>query len=47
MAGNVSDLKVVRLLKLRIGLTGKCHVTCQYSYNLPLWAIKKNSGKSR
>jgi hypothetical protein len=36
MAGNVVNMMVSIPLKLRIGLTGKCHAICHYSYNLPL-----------
>jgi hypothetical protein len=43
MAGVVVNIKVCSPLKLRSGLTGKCHAICHYSYNLPLWRIKTNS----
>ena len=36
MAGKVAIIKVCSPLKLRNGLTGKCHAICHYSYNLPL-----------
>lgn len=36
MAGKVLNIKVRNPLKLRIGLTGKYHAICHYSYNLPL-----------
>ena len=36
MAGRVLNIKVCSPLKLRSGLTGKCHAICHYSYNLPL-----------
>ncbi len=35
MAGKVLNIKVCSPLKLRSGLTGKCHAICHYSYNLP------------
>jgi len=38
MADGVVNITVCRSLKLRSGLTGKCHAICHYSYNLPLWA---------
>ena len=41
MAGNVVNMMVSIPLKLRIGLTGKCHAICHYSYNLPLAASEK------
>ena len=34
-----SKFKDFSPLKLRSGLTGKCHAICHYSYNLPLQAI--------
>ena len=44
MAGEVLNIKVCSPLKLHFGLTGKCHATCHYSYNLPLPAsLKKNN----
>ena len=36
MAGEVVNIKVCSPLKLRSGLTGKCHAICHYSFNLPL-----------
>jgi len=39
MVGNVLNIKVCSPLKLRSGLKGNYHVTCHYSYNLPLCAI--------
>jgi len=36
MAGDVLNIKAFSPLKLRSGLTGKCHAICHYSYNLPL-----------
>jgi hypothetical protein len=36
MAGKVLNINVYSPLKLRIGLTGKYHAICHYSYNLPL-----------
>jgi hypothetical protein len=42
MAGNVVNIKVFSPLKQRIGLTGKYHAICHYSYNLPLCNIKRN-----
>lgn len=41
MAGNVANIKVYSPLKLRSGLTGKCHAICHYSYNLPLCGIRR------
>ncbi len=35
------NIKVYIPLKLRSGLTGKCHAICHYSYNLPLAQIIK------
>jgi len=40
MAGKVLNIKVCNPLKLRSGLTGKCHAICHYSYNLPLAFIE-------
>ncbi len=37
MAGKVLNIKACSPLKLRSGLTGKCHAICHYSYNLPLY----------
>jgi len=42
MAGNVVNIKVFSPLKQRIGLTGKYHAICHYSYNLPLGLMLKN-----
>jgi len=42
MAGDVVNIKVCSPLKLRSGLTGKCHAICHYSYNLPLCKIAKD-----
>ena len=42
MAGKVLNIKVCSPLKLRIGLTGKHHAICHYSYNLPLPASLKD-----
>jgi len=36
MAGDVVNIKICSLLKLRCSLTGNYHVICHYSYNLPL-----------
>jgi hypothetical protein len=36
MAGDVANIKVCSLLKLRSGLTGRNQAICHYSYNLPL-----------
>jgi len=36
MTGEVVNIKVCIPLKLRSGLTWKCHAICHYSYNLPL-----------
>ena len=41
MAGKVLNITVCSPLKLRSGLTGKSYATCHYSYNLPLYTIKK------
>ncbi len=41
MAGNLANIKVYSPLKLRSGLTGKCHAICHYSYNLPLPPSRK------
>ncbi len=38
MAGDVVNMKVCSPLKLRSGLTGKCHAIYHYSYNLLLAA---------
>jgi hypothetical protein len=40
MAGDVVKMKVCIPLKMRSGLTGKCHAICHYSYNLPLGIIR-------
>ena len=32
MAGKVTNIKVCNPLKLHLGLTGKCHTICHYSY---------------
>ncbi len=52
MAGNVVNIKVCSLLKLRSGLTGNYHAICHYSYNLPsdclkthIRLLKTNQGK--
>jgi len=42
MADKVLNIKVYSPLKLRSGLTGNYHAICYYSYNLPLYRIKKN-----
>ena len=39
MAGDVANVKVCSPLKLRSGLTGKCHAICHYSYNFPLYTM--------
>jgi len=46
MAGNVLNIKVCNPLKLHHSLTGKCHATCHYSYNLPLYASLYEGFKS-
>jgi hypothetical protein len=43
MAGKVLNFMVCSPVKLRSGLTGKCHAICHYSYNLPLAARLKNT----
>ena len=40
-----ANFKGVTFNKLRSGLTGKCHALCHYSYNFPLWRIKKDCTK--
>jgi len=47
MAGKVLNIKVCSPLKLHLGLTGKYHAICHYSYNLPLGAIIKNGTTHR
>jgi len=42
MAGDVVNIKVCSPLKLRSGLTGKCHAICHYSYNLLLCASARD-----
>jgi len=46
MAGKVLNIKVCSPLKLRSGLTEKCHAICHYSYNLPLNTISKFKKKT-
>ena len=41
MAGKVANIKVYSPLKLYLGLTGKYHAICHYSYNLPLLQYKE------
>lgn len=47
MADYVVNIKVCSLLKLRSGLTGKCHAIGYYSYNLPLPVILKRQHVKR
>jgi len=45
MAGNVVIIKVGNPLKLRSGLTRKCHAICHYSYNLPLAGTEEEKNR--
>ena len=39
MAEKVPNLKICSPLKLHFGMTGRYHVICHYSHNLPLAVI--------
>ena len=43
MAGKVLNIKVCNSLKLKLGLPGKYHAICHYSYNLPLAARQQQT----